>query len=291
MKGVAVQAAEALLAQTVYSQVALVALEYSLAAVWLAQGVAPDIVLGHSLGGNAQYFHNCAYFCHLSQGTMFAILGEYAAAVVAGVLTLTDALTLVCERGRLVQENAGCRGVMYAVRTTAEDIASALKKADPKTLASASVAACNGRLSFVLSGSEVAVQQLISLLPRTGSIRLGVSHAFHSPLMGCIVEPFRKVLERVRFSPLKQGVTFISTVRGRAVSSTELADPQYWIDHMLLPVQFTAAVECAWAAGGATFLEMGPQDTLTKLAARALEAASKAGGGDGKGFETMASLC
>jgi acyl transferase domain-containing protein len=50
VKSAAVLAAEALLAQTVYSQAALVALEYCLAAVWLAQGVQPDIVLGHSLG-------------------------------------------------------------------------------------------------------------------------------------------------------------------------------------------------------------------------------------------------
>jgi acyl transferase domain-containing protein len=49
-KPAAVQAAEALLAQTVNSQVALVALEYCLAAVWLDQGMTPNLVLGHSLG-------------------------------------------------------------------------------------------------------------------------------------------------------------------------------------------------------------------------------------------------
>jgi acyl transferase domain-containing protein len=180
---------------------------------------------------------------------------------------------------------------MYAVRTTAEDVAAALNKADARTLSAASVAACNGKLSYVLSGSEAAVKQLIALLPRTGSIRLGVSHAFHSPLMQCIAEPFRRVLEKVRFSPLREGVTFVSTVRGRAVSSAELADPQYWIDHMLLPVQFTTAVECAWRAGGSTYLEMGPQDTLTKLAVRALEAVAKEASSEGRSFETMASLC
>ncbi len=38
------------LSQTANSQVTLVALEYCLATVWLAQGMAPDIVQGHSLG-------------------------------------------------------------------------------------------------------------------------------------------------------------------------------------------------------------------------------------------------
>lgn len=55
-KSAALQAAEAVLAQTVNAQVTLVALEYCLAAVWLAQEVTPDIVLGHSLGR----FHNAS---------------------------------------------------------------------------------------------------------------------------------------------------------------------------------------------------------------------------------------
>lgn len=205
------------------------------------------------------------------------------------MLTLADALNLVCERGRLVQQHSGCQGVMYAVRATAADVATALQRADPATLSAASVAACNGKLSYVFSGSEVAVKQLISLLPKTGSIRLGVSHAFHSPLMRCIEAPFREVLAQVQFSPLREGVTFVSTVRGKVVSSAELADPQYWIDHMLLSVRYVGAVECAWQQGGRTFLEMGPQDTLTKLSKRVLDDLAKADSG-ACAFECMASL-
>jgi acyl transferase domain-containing protein len=219
--------------------------------------------------------------------------GEYAAAVVAGVLTLRDALRLVCERGRLVQQHDGCRGVMYAVRATAADVAAALSRVDTHTLAHASMAACNGKQSCVLSGSESAVQKLISILPRGGSIRLGVSHAFHSPLMRCIEIPFRAVLNEVQFSPVKEGVTFVSTVRGRVVTSAELASVDYWVDHMLLPVQYVDAVRCAWQQGGRTYLEMGPQDTLTKLAKRSLEEINKVASTQSPAFtafECMASL-
>lgn len=228
---------------------------------------------------------------------VFVYIGEYAAAVVAGLLTLEDALKLVCERGRLVQQYNGCRGVMYAVRASAADIKSALQHADAATLSAASVAAHNGTLSHVLSGSDAAVTKLISLLPKSGSIRLNVSHAFHSPLMRCVEVPFRQVLAQVRFSPLRQGVTFISTVRGRVVTSEELADPQYWVDHMLLAVQYVDAVQCAWQLGGRTFLEMGPQDTLTKLSKRLLDERARAdtaehveGGADATAFECLASL-
>ncbi len=218
-------------------------------------------------------------------------IGEYAAAVIAGVLTLSDALQLVCARGRLVQECTACQGVMYAVRANSESIHSALQRASSTVLAGASVAACNGSMSFVLSGSEVAVQQLLSLLPpRTGSVRLGVAHAFHSPLMRHIEASFRAVLEKVKFNPLQRGVRFVSTVRGEVVRSAELSTVQYWVDHMLLEVRYTAAVQCAYQLGGRTFLEMGPQDTLTKLSRRVLDAEVKAAGAQASDVETLASL-
>lgn len=222
------------------------------------------------------------------------VLGEYAAAVVAGVLTLEDALRLVCERGRLVQQDKRCEGVMYAVRAHEEHVLQALATADPDMLARASLAASNGKMSVVLSGAEVAVKKLITLLPaKSASIKLGVIHAFHSPLLQCVVPLFQAVLNDVTFAPLSRGVRFISAVRGREVSSAELAAPQYWTDHMLLPVQYMRAVEVAFRAGGRTFVEMGPHDTLTKLSNRLLFDLDKAAVENGEekvNFETLASI-
>lgn len=210
------------------------------------------------------------------------------------MLSLDEALMLVCERGRLVQQDKRCEGVMYAVRASEEHVQTALVSADVATLAKASLAASNGKLSVVLSGAEGAVKELIRLLPtRASTIKLGVTHAFHSPLLQCVVPPFLKVLRRIKFSPLAQGVHFVSAVRGREVSSAELASLDYWIDHMLLPVQFMRAVEVAFDAGGRTFVEMGPQDTLTKLSNRLLADLDKLAvqnGAEKRNFEAISSI-
>ncbi|MGQ4445397.1 acyltransferase domain-containing protein, partial [Streptomyces violaceoruber] len=142
------------LARTRYCQPALVALEVALADLWTSCGVRPAAVLGHSVGA-------------------------LAAACVAGVLSLEDALTLAVVRGRAMDEQPG-EGAMIACVGDPETVREIAAGHDRVALA-----AVNAPRNLVFSGAADRIAALRGDLERKGvTVRpLAVSHAFHSPLM------------------------------------------------------------------------------------------------------------
>jgi acyl transferase domain-containing protein len=184
------EAAESLLQETRYAQPVLVALEYCISEVWKSKGIRPSIVMGHSIG-------------------------EYAAAVVAGVMSIEDCLNIVCDRGQLMHESLGCQGCMVALRASEKDVRQAIQ--DANAYSEASIAAINGELSLVLSGSDNAITRVLSTSKLNGVMhrRLSVNHAFHSPLTECMLSKFRSSFSSVKLhNPI---VPIVSTVRGRLV--------------------------------------------------------------------------
>merc|ERR1712224_667371 len=96
--------------QTRYSQPAIFALEYALSEMWKAKGVKPSVVLGHSVG-------------------------EFAAAVLAGIMSVKDAMRLIVKRGQLMTEKCAA-GVEKAISKLAES--------EPKVRDSVAIATING---------------------------------------------------------------------------------------------------------------------------------------------------
>jgi acyl transferase domain-containing protein/acyl carrier protein len=227
--------AAARLSETEFTQPALFALQWALAALWRSWGVVPDYVVGHSVG-------------------------EVAGACVAGVLTLRDAARLVCTRGRLMQ-SVPERGGMLAIEATEGDVASVI--AHHARLA---IAAVNSPSSVVVSGGDAELAAVAAHFAERGTRarRLNTSHAFHSPLMEPMVEEFAGTLADIDFrSP---AVPFVSTVTG-AFEDASVATPAYWVRHIRQPVLFWRAMQVLVERGVDSCVEMGPRATLTGLLA------------------------
>lgn len=230
------------LRHTAVTQPALFALEYALAQVWLSWGIRPTAVLGHSLG-------------------------EYVAACIAGAMSLTDALELVMERGRLMGDlPAG--GAMSAVFAGADTVRAYLDAQRDAV----SLSGINGPDSVVISGTAEAVAAVVARLGGDGieSRALDVSHAFHSPLMDPILEPLRAAAARI--TPRAPEIPIATNLHGRLTRPGEVLDADYWQRHARDPVQFESGMRALRDAGCDTFIEIGPAATLLGLGRRMLGA-------------------
>ncbi|MCY1033067.1 beta-ketoacyl synthase N-terminal-like domain-containing protein [Corallococcus sp. BB11-1] len=227
------EAAAQALSRTELTQPALFVVEYALAKLWMAWGVKPSAMLGHSIG-------------------------EYVAACLAGVFSLDDALTLVAARGKLMQ------GVPAGAMLSVREEESALM---PLLTGGLSVAAVNAPGFTVVAGPTDAVDALQAKLEARGVevSRLHTSHAFHSAMMEPVLAPFTERVRQVKLNA--PTLPFLSNVTGTWIDAAQATDPGYWATHLRQAVRFSAGLqEVSRKWPQAAFLEVGPGTVLTTLA-------------------------
>ncbi|WP_438485492.1 type I polyketide synthase [Streptomyces sp. S186] len=231
-----VEGAEELVVRTVFAQAGLFAVEVGLVALLGACGVVPDGVVGHSVG-------------------------EFAAAYVAGVLSLEDACRLVAVRARLM-EGLAEGGAMAAVAVGEVEMREFLVG-----VVGVEVAAVNGPESVVVSGEVGAVERVVREWAERGRRvrRLRVSHAFHSAL----VEPVLGELDRAA-SGVVHGVPEVLWACGVTGELVEEPGSGYWAVQAREAVRFADAVGTLVEQGVSLFLEIGPDGTLSGMGSAAL---------------------
>ena len=220
------------LQRTVTTQPALFALEYSLAKLWMAFGIEPTAMIGHSIG-------------------------EYVAACLAGVFSLEDGLGLVAARGRLMDRMPS--GAMLAAPLSEAE-------AQPFLSSGVCLAAVNGPALCVFSGTDAAIEALAAQLASRGlhGRTLHTSHAFHSNMMDPIVRPFVEKVQSLSLKPPQ--IPYLSNLTGTWMTADAALDPNYWGMHLRQTVRFGDAIAEVMKYPEIMLLEIGPGQGLCTLA-------------------------
>jgi [acyl-carrier-protein] S-malonyltransferase len=227
------------LVETEVQQPALVATCLALNAALRARGIAPDFVVGHSVG-------------------------EFAALSAAESLSPPQAIGLVRERGLAMAAAARERpGTMAAILGLADEVVESLCR----KIVGVWPANYNCPGQIVVSGEEPAVDECCEQAELEGAkraIRLRVSGAFHSPLVARAADRLRPAIERVDFKV--PTAAFMSTVTAKIEEAQRYRT--LLVDQLTAPVKFTQAARELVAQGATTFIEVGPGNVLSGLLKR-----------------------
>lgn len=220
--------AEARLNQTLHCQPGVFVVEYALGRLWQSYGIEPDALIGYSIG-------------------------EYAAACLAGVIEVDDALRLIARRAQLIETLPP--GVLLAVPLPEARLR-------PLLGADLSIALISTPTMCVVGGTEAAVQALEARLKgeEIVSRRLPGTHAFHSHLLAPLHEPLVELVSGFKLRPPR--IPYVSNLTGTWATDAEATDPAAWARHTWQTVRFADGLGTLLQQEGRVFLEVGPGQGL-----------------------------
>jgi polyketide synthase 5 len=214
-------------------QPTLFTMQVALAATMRSYGVLPGAVIGHSLG-------------------------EVAAAVVAGTLSLEDGVRVICRRSRLMSRIAGS-GAMASVELPAQQVLSELTARGVNDVVVAVVASPQ---STVIGGATHTVRELVAAWEQREVMarEIAVDVASHSPQVDPILDELSEALAEL--APRTPEVPFYSATLYDP-HERPVCDARYWVDNLRRTVRFAAAVRAALEDGYRVFAELAPHPLLT----------------------------
>ena len=211
---------------------ALISTELAMARLLASRGIEPSAMIGHSAG-------------------------EHAAACLAGVISLDDALRLVALRGRLFETLLP--GAMLSVSMPEQDVRDRL----PEGLG---IAAVNSWQMCVVSGPVDLVEQLEELLVSDAidCARIHIDVAAHSAMLDPILAEFAAFCRTIRFSP--PSIPYVSNLTGTWMTDQDAVSPTYWVEQMRQTVRFSEGISTILERDNRMLLEVGPGRTLSSFA-------------------------
>lgn len=231
------------LGKTINSQPAIMACSLAAFEAARAEGIEFDGVAGHSLG-------------------------EYAAMVAAGVVTMEDGFKLIKARASAMQRAAeNADGAMYAIIGLD---AAEVEKICGETEGYVVPVNYNSAVQTVIAGETAACEAAAAKFAemKKKAIKLGVASAFHSKLMEPAAEEFIAAAKEVEFKSAEK--EFYSNVLGERL--TDFSDmPELLARHIVSPVRFTAELAEMDKAGYDGYIELGPNKVLTGLVKKTLK--------------------
>ncbi|MCZ0730511.1 type I polyketide synthase [Mycolicibacterium iranicum] len=243
-------------------QPVLVGMQLALTELWRSYGVHPDAVIGHSMG-------------------------EVAAAVVSGALSVADGLKVIATRSKLMSRLSG-QGAMALIELDPDAATELIADYPDVTLA----VYASPRQS-VIAGPPDQVDAVIAVVAAKDRLarRVEVDVASHHPTIDPILPELREALRDLR--PASPNIPMVITTREHD-GPEPVFDADYWVDNLRNPVRFHQAVAAAGAELG-TFIEVSPHplltfgisDTLGTTHHHAVPTLLREGKGDGTADETL----
>lgn len=223
-------------------QPTIFAMQVAMAATMKAYGVTPGAVIGHSLG-------------------------EVAAAVVSGALSLEDGVKVICRRSLLCLKIAG-GGAMAAVELPAQKVREDLERRGIEDVVVAVVASPK---STVIGGDTDTVRRIVAEWEQQEIMarEVAVDVASHTPQVEPILDELAALLDDI--TPLTPEIPYYSATSFDP-REQPYCDVDYWIDNLRHTVRFSAAVQAALEDGFRVFAELSPHPLLTRPVDQTAEA-------------------
>lgn len=192
-------------------------------------------------------------------------IGAWTAAAVAGVYSFEQGLKLVSLRGRLMQEAYPSGYGMTAIINADKSQVSQWVADVYQQLGNIYVANLNAANQIVISGSEIAMQQVIEIAQNQGAIakKLNVSVPSHCELLDAQAQQLVQAMAQIDLNPAK--FKYLSGTSARLIYGAEQVKEDL-IFNMCRTIDWESTVQAAWERGVRLHIEVLPGSVLTGLA-------------------------